>query len=117
RIQGWCLLFGEPRTPQGQRRMAAFARLNDGLALAEADLELRGPGEFFGTRQAGLPELRLPLAEVFGNGRLVEEARQAALGLLHRDPELTLATHRGLREVLRRRFAALVDETEECLCG
>lgn len=117
RIQGYCLLFGEPRTPQGQRRMAAFAQLNDGFRLAEADLELRGPGEFFGTRQAGLPEFRLPLAEVFGDARLSEEARQAARAVLRRNPEQGLASQPGLADLLHRRFGALLGEAGERSCG
>ncbi|MDI6870303.1 MAG: ATP-dependent DNA helicase RecG [Bacillota bacterium] len=116
-IQGWCLLFGEPQTEKGKARMAAFARLSSGQALAEADLKLRGPGEFFGTRQAGLPEFHLPLEELFGNTRAVEEARRSAREILAGDPQLALPHHRGLAQALRRRFGALLDGAEGQLCG
>ncbi len=111
-LQGYCLLFGEPRTERGRARMSAFARLTSGQALAEADLDQRGPGEFFGTRQAGLPEFRLPLAELFGDGKTVEEARRAAREILAGDPGLALPRHRRLAEVLPRRFGALLAGAE-----
>lgn len=117
RIQGYCLLFGEPRTETGKARMAAFARLGDGFALAEADLELRGPGEFFGIRQAGLPEFRLPLPELFGQVKTVEEARRAAWEVLEGDPGLARPEHRALRTALARRFGTLLEGAEETRCG
>ncbi|MGE5552388.1 MAG: ATP-dependent DNA helicase RecG [Betaproteobacteria bacterium] len=117
-LQGWCLLFGEPQTEKGKARMAAFARFADGQALAEADLELRGPGEFFGTRQAGLPEFDLPLPELFGDLQMVEEARRAAREILAIDPGLRLPMHRGLAQALTRRFGTtLVDWMERQLGG
>ena len=56
-----------------QRRLDAMVETNDGFRIAEADLELRGPGEFFGTRQSGLPEFRV--ADLLRDGALLEEAR------------------------------------------
>jgi ATP-dependent DNA helicase RecG len=86
--------------------MAAFARETNGFALAEADLALRGPGEFFGTRQAGLPEFRLPLPELFGDARLVEAAREAAREVLAEDAPLTRLDHAPLARALAGRFAS-----------
>ncbi len=67
---------------------------DDGFALAEKDLELRGPGDFIGTRQSGLPELSW-LSAAF-DSRLFDRARQAAEETLARDPDLTLPEHRAL---------------------
>lgn len=115
--QGYCVIFGEPRTPAGQERMKAFARTASGFDLAEADLRLRGPGEFFGTRQAGLPEFRLPLAELFGDPRLLEEARLQAREFLAEDPGLAGAEHRGLAAALARRFGDLLQKGALEPCG
>lgn len=116
-IQGWCLLFGEPKTEKGRERMEAFARLGTGEELAEMDLKLRGPGEFFGTRQAGLPEFRLPLSELFGQPKTVEEARRAAKEILAGDPDLVLAENRGLAAGLAERFGAWLGEAGGQLFG
>jgi ATP-dependent DNA helicase RecG len=68
---------------------------------------LRGPGDFFGTRQSGLPEFRV--ADLVRDGRAIEEARQEALGLIARDPELRDPAHRGLRRTLLARWRGKLD--------
>jgi len=74
----------------------------DGFKIAEADLELRGPGEFFGTRQSGLPEFRV--ADLIRDAALLEQARREAQVIIAADPELRDPAHRGLREVLLARW-------------
>ena len=66
------------------------------------DLKLRGPGEFFGTRQHGLPEFKL--ADVTGELDLLQQAKEDALQLLEQDPRLTAPVHRGLRTTLMRQL-------------
>jgi ATP-dependent DNA helicase RecG len=85
-----------------ERRMAAMVETTDGFRIAEADLALRGPGEFFGTRQSGLPELRL--ADLLRDGAALEEARREALAIVAADPELRAPEHRGLRQALLDRW-------------
>ena len=68
---------------------------NDGFRIAEVDLQLRGPGEFFGTRQSGLPEFRV--ADLLRDAALLEEARREAQAIIAADPELRAPEHRGLR--------------------
>ncbi|MBI1724255.1 MAG: hypothetical protein HYR52_01300 [Candidatus Tectomicrobia bacterium] len=95
----YCLLVGESTTPEARERLALVASTRDGFALAEADLRLRGPGEFFGTRQSGLPDLRMaPLADL----PLVEAAREQALRLVTEDAGLARPEHRALREEVAR---------------
>jgi ATP-dependent DNA helicase RecG len=75
---------------------------NDGFKIADVDLQLRGPGEFFGTRQSGLPEFRV--ADLLRDAPLLEDARRDALAVVAADPELRGPEHRGLRQALLARW-------------
>src|SRR5512136_619206 len=83
----------------GKQRLDLIERTNNGFILAEEDLRLRGPGEFFGTRQSGLPDLKMAkLSDV----ELLELARREAIRLFNADPYLKQPEHRLLaREVSR----------------
>lgn len=85
------------------RRLSAVARTADGFELAEIDLRERGPGDFLGTRQSGLPDLRV--ANLVRDSRMLVEARRAAERWLERDPELRDPESVAMLEVLRRRWA------------
>jgi ATP-dependent DNA helicase RecG len=74
----------------------------DGFRIAEADLEIRGPGDFLGTRQAGMPDFRV--ASILRDGTLLEKARKAAFDLLERDPGLSGPVHVPVYEELLRRW-------------
>jgi ATP-dependent DNA helicase RecG len=76
-----------------QERLRAVEATTDGFLLAEKDLEMRGPGEFLGTRQSGLPEL--PMVEL-ADTRLLHEVRETAQAVLEEDPELSEPAHQGL---------------------
>ncbi len=89
------------------RRLQVLVETNDGFRIAEADLALRGPGEFLGTRQSGLPDFRV--ANIVRDSRLLEAAREEALHWLEKDPTLTLPTSRALRQVLRDRWAGRLE--------
>jgi ATP-dependent DNA helicase RecG len=89
-----CFLFGDPTTPEGEERLKAMAASNDGFALAEKDLEIRGAGEVFGERQSGFSDLKL--GRVPRDETTVMEARRVAEALLDDDPGL--ARHGQLRE-------------------
>jgi len=92
--QSYCILLSENPSEYGQERLRAIEELTDGFALAEKDLELRGPGEFFGTRQSGLPDLKMArLSDV----RLLELARREAGILFEKDPGLTAVENELLR--------------------
>ena len=92
--QSYCLLLaGDELSEQGQQRLKIIEDTQDGFVLAEADLKLRGPGEFFGTRQSGVPDLRV--AGV-GDTPLLELARREANTLFESDPTLARPEHTRL---------------------
>jgi ATP-dependent DNA helicase RecG len=81
-----CVLLGEPITPDAQARLDTMAATSDGFILAEKDLELRGPGEIFGLRQAGAPPLRV--ADFTRDRELLAMARRDAIAWIDRSPDL-----------------------------
>ena len=94
REQAFCLLLSEGQSPEVRERLRIMETVDDGFTLAEEDLRIRGPGEYFGTRQSGLPDLKVArLTDV----ALIEQARDEATGLLAADPELRRPEHAGLR--------------------
>jgi len=103
--QSYCLLLSDlaspddPNTRQTWERLKAIEDTQDGFVLAEKDLELRGPGDFFGVRQSGLPALRLAS---LSNVRVLEEARAEALVLYAEDPALEQPEHHALAEQVAR---------------
>jgi ATP-dependent DNA helicase RecG len=93
--QSYCLLLAENASADGEARLETMVESDDGFQLAERDLELRGPGDFIGTRQSGLPEMSW--LEGGFDTRLLERARRAAESLLAADPDLTAPHHARLR--------------------
>jgi ATP-dependent DNA helicase RecG len=101
--QSYCLLLAEKPSPEGSERLKAIEEIQSGFILAEKDLELRGPGEFFGTRQSGLPDLRMAR---LSDTPLLELARNEAIALFKRDAGLTMPEHVLLAEELSRVWPA-----------
>lgn len=98
-----CILLAQYRSSEEARiRLQAMERTNDGFKIAEQDLELRGPGDFFGIRQSGLPDFRV--AHILRDTPILIEARKEAFRLIQEDPDLKRPDHRGLRDVLMRRW-------------
>ena len=100
--QSWCVLVSDNRSPDTRARLKVLTQTNDGFKIAEEDLKLRGPGDFFGERQHGLPALRV--ADLETDTRVLKEAQDAAAELLAADPALTEPEHRPLLEKVRRLF-------------
>jgi ATP-dependent DNA helicase RecG len=100
--QSYCMLLSEAPSEVGRKRLDIIESVQDGFVLAEEDLKLRGPGEFFGTRQSGLPDLRMAqLSDV----ALLELARSEASTIFVADPDLTKAGHRPLSDELARAWS------------
>ena len=98
-----------PSTPSSaaRERLEVLVRSNDGFVIAEEDLRIRGPGEFFGFRQWGMPEFRI--ANLVRDADTLQQARQEAFALLKQDPQLKAPAHRALRETMLRRWQAKLD--------
>ena len=101
--QSYCVLMSSNRSPETRERLKYFCSTTDGFKIAEKDLELRGPGDFFGQRQHGLPAMKA--ADLAGDTRVLKEAQEAAGALLARDPGLREPENRGLMEQVRHLFA------------
>ena len=100
--ESFCILISDAETPQVKVRLAAMLKYNDGFRIAEEDLKIRGPGEFFGLRQSGLSELKIanPITQM----QLLKKAREEAIKLINIDPCLGLRQNLGLRGKLLQRF-------------
>lgn len=100
--QSYCILIANPKTDEGRARLKAMTQTTDGFALAEEDLRLRGPGEFHGTRQSGLPEFKI--ADLLRDWKALQVAREEALAWVREDPHLQLPESRKLLAEIKARF-------------
>jgi len=102
RLQSLCVLISDGQTKEAVLRLQAMVASSDGFRIAEEDLKIRGPGEFFGSRQHGLAELRIadPLTQL----QLLKRAREEAIRLIATDPKLSLRQNVRLKERLLQRF-------------
>ncbi len=97
--QSYCILIADPKSEEGKERMISMTETNDGFRLAEKDLELRGPGDFFGKKQSGLPEFKM--ADLVHDYRALEVARQDAVKLIESDLFWQDEDYKVLRENLQ----------------
>ena len=101
-FQSYCILVSDSDTPEAKARLKVMKETSDGFKIAEADLRQRGPGDFFGSRQHGLPEMHV--ADLCTDMNILEEARDAAQSLLARDPDLSEPGNRRLKAQCERLF-------------
>jgi ATP-dependent DNA helicase RecG len=106
-VAGQCFLFAETTSDEGKQRLRAFLRTTDGFALAEEDMRMRGVGEFFGTRQHGLGELRV--ANLVSDVELLRLARKDAFALVAGDAGLRRPEHALLRAAVLERYGKTLD--------
>lgn len=98
--QSFCVLIADPKTEVGKERMQAMTETTDGFEIARRDLELRGPGDFFGTKQSGLPEFRI--ADLMCDFEIMEIARDDAADLVAKPEFWTAAEYVPLRQFLQK---------------
>ena len=97
--KSYCILLSDTPSEVAKERLSALEEIHDGFRLAEVDLELRGPGDFFGTRQSGLPNLRMAH---LSDRQLLESAREEAAKVMEQDPELKSKKHAALASQVAR---------------
>ncbi|NOZ22442.1 MAG: ATP-dependent DNA helicase RecG [Planctomycetes bacterium] len=105
--KSYCLLFGEPKSETAERRLRVMTQTSNGFKIAEEDLRIRGPGEFFGTRQHGLPEFKV--GDIIEDFELLRLARKDAFALVETDPTLSAPQHQGILQQVRIKFRDRLD--------
>jgi len=101
----YCILINGSDSKLAAERAEAMLKSTDGFEIAEMDLKLRGPGDFFGTRQHGIPDLRI--ADLLKHMSILETVRGEAAALLEKDPDLSLPAHGLIKEKIRRQLCVL----------
>lgn len=103
--QSWCILMADyRRSKEAIRRLDIIVKTTDGFRISNEDLIIRGAGDFFGTRQSGLPEFKI--ADIAEDGDIVIRARNAAETLLSRDPQIRQADHQSVRDYYERFYVS-----------
>ncbi|MFC0330797.1 ATP-dependent DNA helicase RecG [Paenibacillus sepulcri] len=97
--QSYCVLIADPKSETGRERMKVMTETDDGFEVARRDLDLRGPGDFFGTKQSGVPDFKL--ADMAADFEVLEMARDDAADLTGQADFWTAAAYERLRAVLR----------------
>ena len=100
-----CILITDAKNDTAQRRMKVMETTTDGFKIADEDLRLRGPGEFFGSRQHGLPEMKI--ADMLEDRSTLKETQRAAKEIMARDPELSSPESTALKNEIQRLFDAV----------
>lgn len=101
--QAYCILFAHGDNEVIKKRMEIMCKSNDGFLISEQDLKLRGPGDFFGTRQHGLPELKI--ANLFSDMAVLKKAQAAAKSIIEKDKSLSSFENRGIRKKIKEMFS------------
>ena len=102
-----CVLVSDAQSDDSRKRLDVMCRTTDGFVIAEEDLKQRGPGDFLGSRQHGLPEMRL--ADILTDTKILYAAQQQAENILLADPELSLPEHRQLKKLTEKMFGRFGD--------
>ena len=102
--QATCILISDAQNDEAKRRLSGMAKTNDGFLVADEDLKLRGPGDFFGSKQHGLPTLKI--ASIFADRRVLTETSKLSKEILSLDPLLENEQNRGLKLAVDKLFSS-----------
>jgi ATP-dependent DNA helicase RecG len=105
--KSYCIFISDAQNKETAERLNIMCKTNDGFKIAEKDLELRGPGDFFGHKQHGLPELKI--ADIFTDIAVMQQTQQAAKDLLAADPTLSSTENAGLKKLVNHLFNSNVN--------
>ena len=105
--KGYCILVKRNSTDLANQRLSIMERISDGFDISDADLKIRGPGEFFGLRQSGF--IQFKLADLINDGPIIRNARQAAFETIEQDPHLRNPQHQMLRIEFLRHYKQYLD--------
>jgi ATP-dependent DNA helicase RecG len=105
--KSYCVLFSDSQTEDAQARLKIMTQTNDGFVIAQEDLRLRGPGDFFGSRQHGLPEMHV--ADLSADMRVLKIAQQEAQQTIANDPQLEKPENQPLKNRIQQVFQANAD--------
>ncbi len=104
----YCFLLGEPKTYESKERVRTMVETTDGFKIAEADLRLRGPGEFLGVKQSGIPDLKV--ADLIRDEDILRAARKQAFDLILNDPKLEAPENLALKKELKARYYDYIEK-------
>ena len=105
--KSYCILKYQGHSKLTKERMDVMTKTNDGFVISEKDLELRGSGEFFGTRQHGLPELKI--ANLFEDIELLKRVQSVAVAIMDEDPELKQEKNKVLAKQIEKKFQKRIE--------
>ena len=105
--KSYCILVKREITDSSNNRLSIMEKTNDGFAIADEDLKLRGPGEFFGLKQSGF--FKYKIANMVTDGSLIRKARQAAFRLIEKDPELNERSNQRMKETFIKDYSQYLD--------
>lgn len=107
-FKSYCILVSDKKNEEVKKRLGAMVKSSDGFELSEEDLVLRGPGDFFGTRQHGLPEFKI--ANLYRDMDILKEAQKCAFEIYEKDPLLNLAENKDLKDRIEEVFSLYEDK-------
>ena len=105
--KSYCVLVTDSKTKVAKERMSIMCKSNDGFVISEKDLHLRGPGDFFGTRQHGLPEFKI--ANLFRDIEMLKLVQSVAIKIESEDPKLELEKNKELKKLIKEKFTKRVE--------
>ena len=105
--QSYCILVKHKSTKDASLRLSIMKKTNDGFKISDEDLKLRGPGEFFGTKQHG--HLRSKLVNYINDSRIIKHARDCAFSIVESDPELNEKYNKGIKLQFLKNYKSMLE--------